>query len=694
MRPLFAVSLALTAALALLPATVTAADAAPSAPPSSVVHPAWSRSATIYEVNVRQYSSQGTFAAVEADLPRLKAMGVDILWIMPIHPIGQKERKGSLGSYYAVRDYQGVNPEFGTLADFKHLVTAAHAQGLRVIIDWVANHTAWDHPWVTEHPDWYKKNERGQIYPVTFGSGPSKEEWTDVVGLDFRHHALWTAMIDAMAWWLREADIDGFRCDVASLVPTPFWNEARAQLDRIKPVFMLAESDEPDLHAHAFDMTYDWTLYEAFKRIAKGEGDARDLRAWLAHPKKRYPADAYRMLFTSNHDINSWHGSDAELYGPAFKAMAVLAATLPGMPLVYSGQEAFFDKRLAFFEKDPIAWKQRELQPLYTELLQLKHAHPALRNGTEGAAAVPLDVGTDKVFAFERRQGADAVTVAVNLSGQARTVRVPGRGESKLAPWGWQLWTRPSTALPNVHVLPQRFVMPGLGRERTLRVYLPPSYGQGERRYPVIYMHDGQNLFDEATSYAGEWGVDEAMNRLAAERGFEAIVVGIDNGGDKRMTELNPWSNTRFGTGEGEAYVSFIVNVVKPYIDATYRTQPGRETTAVMGSSMGGLISDYAIHRHPQVFGKAGVFSPSYWIAPEAYAYASQHPLPADARVYLYMGGREGEESVPDVQRMVEVLAQAPQRQAFTLHLVPEAQHNEAAWRAEFERAVRWMFEL
>jgi glycosidase len=226
---------------------------------SSVVHPTWSRQATIYEVNLRQYTPQGSLSAFEAELPRLKAMGVDIVWLMPIHPIGTKERKGTLGSYYAVRDYTGVNPEFGTLADVKRLVARAHALGMKLILDWVANHTAWDHPWVHDHPDWYKKNEKGEIFPVTFGSGPDREEWTDVVALDYTQPALWRAMTDAMAFWLREADIDGFRCDVAGLVPTPFWEQARAELERIKPVFMLAEWNEPELHAKAFDMTYDTT---------------------------------------------------------------------------------------------------------------------------------------------------------------------------------------------------------------------------------------------------------------------------------------------------------------------------------------------------------------------------------------------------------------------------------------------------
>jgi glycosidase len=429
-------------ALPLPAVSATPATAAASAPPSTVVHPAWTRSANLYEVNIRQYTPEGSFAAFEAQLPRLQRMGVDTIWLMPVQPIGQKHRKGHLGSYYAVRDYTAVNPEFGTLADFRHLVDTAHALGMHVLIDWVANHTAWDHAWVSQHPDWYKKDEHGEIFPVTFGSGPTKEEWTDVVALDYSHKALWQAMIDAMAFWLRETGIDGFRCDVAGLVPTPFWDEARRQLDRIKPVFMLAEWNEPELHRHAFDMTYDWDLYEAMKQVAKGKATADALRELVRHPKKAYPADAYRMLFTGNHDTNSWHGSDTELYGDGFKAFVVLAATLPGLPLIYGGQESQFHKRLAFFEKDPIAWGDYPLQDLYAELLRLKHRHPALWNGAAGGPARLLDVGSRDVLAFERVKGDDRVTVVLNLSRERQAFTMPGHAQAETLPaWGWRIIT-------------------------------------------------------------------------------------------------------------------------------------------------------------------------------------------------------------------------------------------------------------
>jgi predicted alpha/beta superfamily hydrolase len=255
---------------------------------------------------------------------------------------------------------------------------------------------------------------------------------------------------------------------------------------------------------------------------------------------------------------------------------------------------------------------------------------------------------------------------------------------------------RASTAGPGVHVLAQRLAMPGLGRERTLRLYLPPSYESApDKRYPVIYMHDGQNLFDDATSYAGEWGVDETMDAFARTRGFEAIVVGIDNGGEERLRELSPWTNPKYGAAQGEQYMAFVVDVVKPFVDTHYRTRSDREDTAIAGSSMGGLISHYALLRYPQVFGKAAIFSPSYWFSNEVYVQTAAHPWPAGTRSYFYIGGREGDESVADVRRMLPLLATPDHAvRDVTLHVEPDAQHDERAWRAEFPRAVAWLFEV
>ncbi|TLY49695.1 MAG: alpha/beta hydrolase [Gammaproteobacteria bacterium] len=256
---------------------------------------------------------------------------------------------------------------------------------------------------------------------------------------------------------------------------------------------------------------------------------------------------------------------------------------------------------------------------------------------------------------------------------------------------------KPSTAQPNVHVLAP-LTMPGLERMRTIRLYLPPGYETSHKRYPVLYMHDGQNLFDAATSYAGEWGVDEALNELAKTKGLELIVVGIDNGSALRMRELNPWDNERFGMGEGVQYMHFVVDVVKPYIDTHYRTKPDRADTAIMGSSMGGLISHYAIAQYPKVFSKVGIFSPAYWLAPAIFDDPAESTLPHDARLYFYAGGKEGEKTLPgmsemerDMKRMVAALRQNGHRN-LAVNINPDAQHNEAAWRAEFPKAVTWLF--
>jgi predicted alpha/beta superfamily hydrolase len=252
---------------------------------------------------------------------------------------------------------------------------------------------------------------------------------------------------------------------------------------------------------------------------------------------------------------------------------------------------------------------------------------------------------------------------------------------------------RPSTAQANVTILAP-LAMPRLGRERTVRLYLPPDYASSKRRYPVLYLHDGQNLFDAATSFLGEWEVDEALNRLAQEGGVQLIAVGIDNGGEHRMQELAPYGSAEHGKAEGDAYLAFLVDVVKPYVDAHYRTQSDRAHTAIMGSSLGGLISHYALLRYPQVFGKAGIFSPSYWYAPPLYAFTAAHPPPRDSRWYFYAGGAEDEHMVGDMQRMVGVLHAAglPDR-AMTVHVVADAKHNEGAWRAEFARAIEWLFD-
>lgn len=378
--------------------------------------PEWTKNLTIYEVNLRQYSTSGSFRDFEKHLPRLQEMGVGILWFMPVQPIGIKNRKGKLGSYYSVSDYIAVNPEFGTMDDFKSLVKAAHQKGMYVIIDWVANHSSWDNILITGHPGYYTKDSTGKIIsPVP--------DWTDVADFNYDNKGLRRYMIDAMKFWLKETDIDGFRCDVAGMVPVDFWNEVRPALDSVKKVFMLAEWEDPELHKKAFDMTYTWDFHNLITEIAKGKKTALSLDTLFEKEKKKYTADAYRMYFTSNHDENSWNGTAYEKFGEGVKTFAILTFTVPGMPLIYSGQEAGLNKRLKFFDKDTIEWKDDDFFALYKTLSALKKENKALWNGTYGGEMKKIKTSDDKsVFAFYREKEGKLVVVILNLSKNPVTI--------------------------------------------------------------------------------------------------------------------------------------------------------------------------------------------------------------------------------------------------------------------------------
>lgn len=371
--------------------------------------PQWSVDASIYEVNIRQYSPEGTFDAFTEHIPRLKEMGVEILWLMPIHPIGEENRKGPLGSYYAVADYRAVNPEFGTEEDLRTLIETAHEHDMKVILDWVANHTAWDAVWTETHPEFYITDESGNF--VT-----PEEDWTDVIQLDIDNPEMQEAMIDAMAYWVEEFDIDGYRADVAYMLPTEFWVEAREQLDQIKPVFMLAEAEVPELH-QAFDMTYAWDYATTIRSIGAGEYGLYSLDSALTRNFERFNRDDYRMFFTTNHDENSWTGSDPEMYGDNFRNFALLSATVWGMPLVYSGQESGLDQRLEFFEKDTIEWGSYPLEDFYTTLLTLKTENEALHNGEAGGSYLKSTTNSDEsIFAYKRIGEDDRVFVILNFA--------------------------------------------------------------------------------------------------------------------------------------------------------------------------------------------------------------------------------------------------------------------------------------
>ncbi|WP_308634852.1 alpha-amylase family glycosyl hydrolase [Paenibacillus silvisoli] len=385
--------------------------------------PEWADKAIMYEVNVRQYTKEGTFKAFEAHLPRLKELGVDILWLMPIHPISEMKRNGSLGSYYAVADYKAVNPEFGTADDFKSLVDKAHEMGFKVMLDWVANHTGWDNPWM-ENADWYTTDEAGAIVQ------PPGTNWTDVADLNFGNADMQAAMIDAMKYWVAEFDIDGYRCDYAGGVPTAFWEKARAELEGIKPIYMLAEDDQQiGLLKHAFNANYGWQLYNIMNRIAKGLGNAEQAAKYGERLARTYPGGTYPLNFTSNHDENSWTGTEYERLKDAVKPMAALSFTMPGMPLIYSGQEAGLNKRLQFFEKDEIAWTDSEMAAFYRDLAALKHDNPALWNGDAGGAYHALTVDDGSILAFERTKDGNTVLVVMNLSGEQVTAKI-GAGEA------------------------------------------------------------------------------------------------------------------------------------------------------------------------------------------------------------------------------------------------------------------------
>ena len=412
---LLALSLAVSAAFAAPPAAYS------PKPYVHVQHPAWARNATLYQVNLRQFTPEGTLRAAEAQLPRLKNLGVDILWLMPIHPIGEQHRKGALGSPYAVRDYRAVNPEFGTLADLKRFVASAHQQGLRVILDWVGNHTAWDNVLVAQHPDWYDRDERGNFRPTPW------YDWDDIIDLDYSQPGLRRYMTQALLYWVREADIDGYRVDAAGLSPLDFWEQAAKELRAVKPVFMLAEWESRDLHANAFDATYAWTWWDTMKLIAEGRADATALYPYYAWARKFYPREAYRMLYATNHDKNAWEGTEHEIFGNAVDAVTALSFISEGLPLIYNGQEAGNKKRLAFFERDPIEWKDAPQADLFRRLIALKKRNTALWNGADGAVMEPVGNSAPKqVFSFVRGNARDKVVAVFNLSAQPVEVALKG----------------------------------------------------------------------------------------------------------------------------------------------------------------------------------------------------------------------------------------------------------------------------
>lgn len=381
-------------------------------------HPKWSAQSNVYEVNLRQYTKEGTITAFEKSLPRLKEMGVEILWFMPVTPIGvmdRKENASELGSYYAVRNYKEINPEFGTMEDWKRMVRKAQGMGFKVITDWVANHSAPDNPWMTSHPQFYAKDSLGKLI--------APFDWTDVRKLNYDNRELRDSMIAAMKFWVTETGIDGFRCDVAEEVPADFWKECITELRKLKHVFMLAEGETPELHYAGFDATYAWETMHAMEGVYSGKYPLSYFDSVLNHKISIFPKNAYRLYFTTNHDENSWNGTEFEKYGDAYKTFAVFSQTMyQSIPMIYSGQEIPNKKRLKFFVRDPIEWNSFEMAPFYSTLLHLRKNNLAL---AANASFKKMTTANDfAIYAFLRQKGNNRVAVILNLSNQPQNFTI------------------------------------------------------------------------------------------------------------------------------------------------------------------------------------------------------------------------------------------------------------------------------
>lgn len=420
-------------------------------------HPAWIMQGNIYEVNVRQYTPEGTFNAFAKHLDRIKSMGVQTLWFMPINPISKFDRKGTLGSYYAVSDYTGINPEFGTIADWKKLVQTIHAKGMKVIIDWVPNHTGGDHHWLKEQPDFFVKDSTGKAAMAV--------DWADTRQLDYSNAVMQDSMINAMKYWLNKTGIDGFRCDVAWNVPGSFWSRCISQLKKVKPtIFMLAEGDRPYLSTSGFDALYPWDMFHMMIKVAAGERPAFALDSIKKKDDTAYAKNTIQLYFTSNHDENSWNKADYGVFpGASHAPFAVFTQTMVNsVPLIYGGQEEPVLRPLEFFEKDPISFGKFERAKFYKTLLNLRKANPAL---AADAAFRKVAVGdANAIYAFVREKAGRKILVILNLSATEQSISVKDKNLQgnpynvfmgnkeplttkpwKIEPWGYVVYDYTST---------------------------------------------------------------------------------------------------------------------------------------------------------------------------------------------------------------------------------------------------------
>ncbi len=688
----------------------------------------------------------GDLAGITQKLGYIADLGANTLYINPIFRAASNHK-------YDTADYRSIDPHFGTTAEFEKLTREAAKHGIRVVLDTSLNHTgrdsiyfnqysnfpgvgAFDHG--TIHPEspyasWYT------FYPDAKDSERRYKGWAgipDLPELDKTQRAVRDFFYGAdgvMQLWL-DRGLSGWRMDVAPWVPDDFWREWRVAVKTKKPDAVTIAETFFDASKFFLGDEFDSTMNYIFRNtvVAYANGaKARDIYRNIELMRENYPPQAFHALMNliDSHDSSralydfGWHDEHAdaavvELAKRRLRLAAFWQMTFPGAPAVYYGDEVGMTGGDDPFDRGTYPWADRGGKPdlallgEYKRLIKLRKDLPVLRHGSLDAPAF-ID---DHVIALVRRgDGAWAITAMNNDTvAHAAKVVVPAEmngmqftdalgGESVVAMDGAVTFDVPpmfgrvllahGTAQANVHVLKKALKMPGLDRKRTIRVYLPPGYDAAKKRYPVLYMHDGQNLFDLTTAYAGEWGVDEALNALAKSRKLEVIVVGIDHGGENRIHELTAWDHARFGKAEGRQYMDFLVRVVKPYIDKHYRTKPDRMNTAIMGSSMGGLISHYALVHYPTVFGRAGIFSPSYWMAPAVFDDSAERAIRKDARLAFYCGGKEGERMLPNMERMVALLRSEGHPDAeIRVDVSPDAQHNEAAWRAEFPQAVEWLF--
>ncbi|SFN39479.1 Glycosidase [Bizionia echini] len=391
--------------------------------------------AVIYEANIRQYSPEGTFDAFTKDIPQLKQLGVKVIWLMPVFPISETKRKATggenskfasdfpeeeqskyLGSYYAVSDFTKINPEFGTIEDFRELVAQAHENGIYVILDWVPNHTGWDHTWIKNHPDYYTQNEAGEIIH------PKDTDWTDVADLNYDNQDMRKEMIADMEYWITNENIDGFRCDVAGSVPTDFWEQAIPELRKQKDIFMLAEAWEPELlKGNLFDMAYAWDGHHLLNSLAKQEKSLKDFKTYIDKVSNDYEANDILMNFVTNHDENSWNGTVKERMGKASEVMTALTYVLPGMPLIYSGQEYDLDHRLKFFEKDSFPKNKGNTWKLLEQLGVLKQTNDAINGGKNPASFKILETSNVNILKIEREKNGKKLVFIANISDAVQT---------------------------------------------------------------------------------------------------------------------------------------------------------------------------------------------------------------------------------------------------------------------------------